>query len=156
MGLSFQAMRHTCFWLLSPSLTDTHYLFLPRPQTFNFVSGYSQLTTLWLFPVKSKGSQPYVHIHPFSPKPPSHPGWHITLRRVPCAILILSVIHFEYSSADTRFWTQAEVTFRLGTTTTWPLDSPVLSPCSYFLRNLSVLSVSPRNKAGYLDVFLRK
>ena len=119
-------------------LSQTHTIFFfPNFRLF-IVLGYSRLTTLWLFQVNSKGSQPYVHINPFSLKPPSHPGWHVTLRRVPCAMLIQLAIHFEYSSADTRFWMQGEVTFLLCKTTT-PLDSPVLSPCSYFLRNLSVL-----------------
>ena len=53
----------------------------------NFVLGYSQLTMLWSFQVNSKGAQPYIYMYPFSPKPPSHPGCHITLSRVSCAIL---------------------------------------------------------------------
>jgi len=35
-------------------------------------------------------------MYPFSPKLPSHPGWHMTLSRIPCAIQL--VIHFEYNS----------------------------------------------------------
>ena len=31
-------------------------------------------------------TQPYIHTYPFSPKLPSHPGCHITLSRVPCAV----------------------------------------------------------------------
>ena len=46
----------------------------------------SQLTMLWWYQVDSKGSQPYIHMYPFSPKLPSDPGCHITLSRVPCAI----------------------------------------------------------------------
>ena len=34
----------------------------------------------------SKGTQPYIYTYAFSPKFPSHPGCHITLNRVPCAI----------------------------------------------------------------------
>ena len=30
-------------------------------------------------------AQPYVHVHPFSPKLPSHPTCHTTVSRVPCA-----------------------------------------------------------------------
>ena len=33
-----------------------------------------------------KGTQPYIHMYPFSPKLPSHPGCHITLSRVLCAV----------------------------------------------------------------------
>ena len=33
--------------------------------------------------MNSKGTQPYIHMYPFSPKLPSHPGCHITLSRVP-------------------------------------------------------------------------
>ena len=45
-----------------------------------FVLGYSQLTVLWQFPVNSEGT--YKYMYPFSPKPPSHPGSHITPSRV--------------------------------------------------------------------------
>ena len=36
--------------------------------------------------VSSGGTQLYMHRYPFSPELPSHPGCHITLSRVPCAI----------------------------------------------------------------------
>ena len=39
-----------------------------------------------IFKVNSEGTQPYIYMYPFSPKLPSHPGSHITLHRVPCAI----------------------------------------------------------------------
>ena len=53
---------------------------------FYFVLEYSWLTMLWCFQVDSKGTQPYIYLYPFSPpNPPSHPGCHVTLRRVPCA-----------------------------------------------------------------------
>ena len=51
-----------------------------------FILEYSQLTRLWSFHVDCKGTQPYMYMYPFSPKPPSHPGCHITLSRVLCAI----------------------------------------------------------------------
>ena len=35
---------------------------------------------------EQQGTQPYTHVHTFSPKPPSHPGCHITLSRIPSAI----------------------------------------------------------------------
>jgi len=38
--------------------------------------------------VVSKGTQTYIFRYPFSLKLPSHPGYHISLSRVPCAILI--------------------------------------------------------------------
>ena len=31
-------------------------------------------------------TQPYIYMYPFSPKLSSHPGCHITLSRVPCAM----------------------------------------------------------------------
>ena len=34
----------------------------------------------------SRGTQSCIDMYPFSPKLPSHPGWHRTLIRVPCAI----------------------------------------------------------------------
>ena len=45
--------------------------------------------------MKSKGTQLYIYL--FSPKLPSHSGCHIILRRVPCAVRSLLVIHFKYS-----------------------------------------------------------
>ena len=43
-----------------------------------FVLWYSQLTMLCWFQVNSKGTQPYIHMYPFSFKLPSHPGCHKT------------------------------------------------------------------------------
>ena len=40
------------------------------------------------------GTQPFIYIYPFSPKPPSHPGCHITLSRVPCAILQVEKVYY--------------------------------------------------------------
>ena len=47
----------------------------------------------------SKGTQPYTYMYPFSPKLPSHPGCHIALSRVACALQQVLVIHLKYSSA---------------------------------------------------------
>ena len=47
--------------------------------TFCFVLESSRLTALWQFQVNSKGPQPYMHMYPFLPRFPSHPGCHITL-----------------------------------------------------------------------------
>jgi len=51
----------------------------------HFVLGYSQLT-MWYSHLNSEGTQPYIHMCPFSPECPSYPGWHITLSRVPYVI----------------------------------------------------------------------
>ena len=56
------------------------------PSTSYFLLKYRQLTILWLFQVDSKGAQPYIHMCPFPLKLPFHPGYHITLSGVPCAI----------------------------------------------------------------------
>ena len=74
-----------------------------------FLLGYSWLAVLWYFQVNSQGTQPYTYMYPFSPKLPSHPGCHITLSRVPCAIYIL-VFHFKCSSVLQFFF---EITPRL-------------------------------------------
>ena len=49
-----------------------------------FVLGHSRLTML--FREKREGTQPYIYMYPFSPKPPSPPGCHVTLSRAPFAI----------------------------------------------------------------------
>ena len=71
-------------------------------KNFSFVLAYSWLTMLWQFHVNSEGTHPYRYMHPFSSKLPSHPGCHLTLSRVPCAVYsrTLLVIHFKYSSVD--------------------------------------------------------
>ena len=51
----------------------------------HFVLGYNLLAMLWQFQMNSEGTQPYMSVCPFSPRSPSHPGWRITLSRVPCA-----------------------------------------------------------------------
>ena len=51
------------------------------------VLGYNRLTMLWQFQVDSQGTQPSMYMDPFSPKLPSHSRCHITLSRIPCAIL---------------------------------------------------------------------
>ena len=55
-------------------------------KTFYFILEYSWLTMLWSFQVDSKGTQPYIHIYPISPKLLSHPGCHMILSRDPCAL----------------------------------------------------------------------
>ena len=63
--------------------------------SFYFVLEYRQLTMLWWFQVDSKGTQPYIYKHPFSPKLPSKLGCHIILSRLlccavgPCWIILL-------------------------------------------------------------------
>ena len=59
---------------------------------------YGQLTMLWQPQAKSKGTQPYIYMHPFSPKLPSHLGYHITLSRASCAkqqVLVGYPFHLE-------------------------------------------------------------
>ena len=46
----------------------------------------SWLTMLWQIRVDSKETQPYIYKYLFSRKLPSHPGYHITLSRVPSTI----------------------------------------------------------------------
>ena len=61
--------------------------FIFNTQSIFFLLRFSWLTMLWYFQSLSReGTQPHIYTHPFSPKPTSHPGWHITLSRVPCAI----------------------------------------------------------------------
>ena len=38
------------------------------------------------FQLDSEGTQSHIYMYPFSPKLPSHPGCHVTLSRVPCAV----------------------------------------------------------------------
>ena len=69
---------------------------------FYFVLQYSQLTRLCQLQVGSEGTQPYVFVHPSSPKLPSRPGCCMTLSRVPCAMRqALLVVHFDYGSVHT-------------------------------------------------------
>ena len=35
---------------------------------------------------RSKGTQSYMHVYPFSPKLPSHPSWHVIVSRVPYSL----------------------------------------------------------------------
>ena len=64
--------------------------------TFYFILEYSRLTILWWFQVNSsKGTQPYIHMYPFSPTLPSQQGCHKTLSSFlcctvgPCWIILL-------------------------------------------------------------------
>ena len=70
---------------------------------FYFVLVYSQLTMLWQFQVNNEGTQSYIYLHPFSPKLPSHPGWHITLSRAVLYNRSLLITHFKYSSVYMNF-----------------------------------------------------
>ena len=62
------------------------FFFFFKLKPFYLVLGYSWLTMLWQFRVNSKGTQSYIYLYPFSPQTSPHPGWHITLSRVPCAM----------------------------------------------------------------------
>ena len=61
--------------------------------------GYSRLTMVWQFQVNSEETRPYICMGPFSPKLPSHPGCHITLKQSslcytvgPCWLSILNIL----------------------------------------------------------------
>ena len=41
---------------------------------------------LWWFKLNNDGTQPYIYRYPVSSKVLSHPGWHMTLSRGPCAM----------------------------------------------------------------------
>ena len=62
---------------------------------------YWSITMLWWLQVHNKGTHPCIYRYLLSSKLPSHPGGHIKLSRVPCAICrrALLVFHFKYSSA---------------------------------------------------------
>ena len=73
------------FSTMEPKLFDFFHrmimppVFMPQHYYDRYVVGInpwvvSALSTLW------------IHMYPFSPELPCHPGWHITLSRVPCAI----------------------------------------------------------------------
>ena len=69
--------------IVATSLQEGHS---PRwPRYFYFLLGGSWWTLLWQIQVASRESQPFTHMHAFSPKLPSLPGCRITVSRVPCA-----------------------------------------------------------------------
>ena len=54
--------------------------------------------------MNSEGTQPYRYMYPLSSKPPSHPGWRITLGGAPRAVQqVLVSFHFEHSSVCMTF-----------------------------------------------------
>ena len=61
---------------------------------FYFILEYSRLI---VFQVDCQGTQPFIHMYPFSPKLPSHPGCRITLSSSlcytvgPCWLSILNI-----------------------------------------------------------------
>ena len=65
---------------------------------------------LWSFQVSGKGTQPYTHMYPylFSPKTPSHPGWHVTLSRVPCVIqqVLVGFLNIAVTAPDFTHFTE--------------------------------------------------
>ena len=78
--------------------TNIFFLFVFN---FSFCLGYSQmhfylgcsrLTMLWSSQVNSEGTQPYIHMNPFSPKHLSPAGCHITLSRVPNMLMFWLVL----------------------------------------------------------------
>ena len=69
-------------------------------------------------------TQPYINIHPFSPRRPSHLGCHITLSRVPCCLSILNL------AVGTQVWSLV-------------LEDPTC--CKYWA---CCLEPGPQNKRG--------
>ena len=47
---------------------DARSISLPKIIFFYFILEYSWKTMLWSFQVNGKGTQPYIHMYPFSPK----------------------------------------------------------------------------------------
>ena len=53
---------------------------------FLFYIGVESFNNVVIFSGGQEGTEPYIYMYPFSPKLPSHPGCHITLSTVSCAI----------------------------------------------------------------------
>ena len=69
---------------------------------FYFVLEYSWITNnVVIVSDEQQGTQPYIHIYPFSVKLPSHPGCHTTSSRVPWAT-VLPIPLQERIRANTR------------------------------------------------------
>ena len=80
-GLTYCILTTNAYFIVCSENVELGFIL-----TFYFVLGHSQLTMVKQFQVNCEGTQPYINMYPFSPKLPSHPGCHITLSRVPCAI----------------------------------------------------------------------
>ena len=80
----------------------------------------------WWFQVDSKGTQPYIHMYPFSPKLPSHPGCHMTLSRIPRAIQwVLSWLSILNIAAHSFFLSMPPISLQYD-----QISSPLSSSCS--------------------------
>ena len=63
--------------------------------------------------MNSQGTQPYVDMYPLSPKLPSHPGCHITLSRVPCAVQYI-LVRYQFSVCQCVHALSHFLPFRIG------------------------------------------
>ena len=63
--------------------TDIGNSFLKTSSILFWVIAYRQC---YSFKWTANRTQPHIHMCPFAPKLPSHPGCHITLNRVPCIL----------------------------------------------------------------------
>ena len=73
-------------------------------------------------------TQPYIYMYPFSPKLSSHPGCHITLSRVLCAIqeVCVGLMLFSHQVMSDSFGTPRTVAFQ----TPLSIDIPSQEYCS--------------------------
>ena len=76
-------------------VSDPSILFLFS--AFHFVREYSRLTMLWSFQVNREGTQPYIYMHPFSPKLRVQPATYHWAEFPVLHSRSLLVIHFKYS-----------------------------------------------------------
>ena len=85
VGKSHLPIVHFPFLLFFHTLL---FIFLLHKQLFNFLFyiGIWPISSVVIVSGAQKGTQPYTCMYPLSPKLSSHPGCHITLSRVPCAI----------------------------------------------------------------------
>ena len=77
---------------------------------FLFCIGVQLYTNVVIFLVSSKRTQLCIYTYPFFPKPPYHPGCHITLNRLPCAVEQVLVMCAQSLSSVQLFvtpWTAA-------------------------------------------------
>ena len=96
------AVFHNFLYHLSLDKWKGFFLF---KKSFYFMLEYSRLTILWYFQVDSERTQPYISLYPFSPRLPSHWGWHIILSRIPCAYIVnlrLSILNIAVCTSPSQ------------------------------------------------------
>ena len=99
-----------------------------------FVLGYSWFTNNAVtVSVNRKGTQPYIHVYPFSPKLPSHPGYHTTLTE----------FHVLYHSSQAKFlktiflFLLPNSVFSCIQFVVWPFTSFLISTLIFFISTSS-------------------